>query len=58
MSTPCTPKEEWDPEWIELLLHAKKLGCTPEEIRHFFESTPPQNQEENRLLDNCVILQK
>jgi|GEM_PF-6590423 hypothetical protein len=28
--------EELDPEWVYLLLEAKKMGITPQEIRQLF----------------------
>lgn len=30
--------EELDPEWVELLIQAKKIGITPEEIYLFLHA--------------------
>lgn len=40
-------KHEIDAEWLELLLAARTLGITIEQIREFFVKTPlaSQNQE-------------
>lgn len=35
-----------DPEWVELILLAKQLGFTIEEIREFLTSNKLQNKQE------------
>ncbi|WP_339147774.1 MULTISPECIES: anti-repressor SinI family protein [unclassified Sutcliffiella] len=37
-----------DLEWVELILEAKDLGITDEEIRRFFEEVKKENVITNR----------
>ncbi|MDU9693424.1 anti-repressor SinI family protein [Priestia aryabhattai] len=34
----CVSSQKLDPEWIELMLEAKRIGVTKEEIKRFIHS--------------------
>lgn len=36
MNTPTAPELEIDEDWLKLIMEAKKLGLTIEQIRDFF----------------------
>ncbi|NGY88179.1 DNA-binding anti-repressor SinI [Bacillus megaterium] len=34
----CVSSQKLDPEWIELMLEAKRIGLTKEEVKKFIKS--------------------
>ncbi|NRR05770.1 DNA-binding anti-repressor SinI [Brevibacillus sp. RS1.1] len=46
MKTTSSPKDLLDKEWIDLILTARKMGLSIEEIRFFLVNSPlPFNEE-------------
>ncbi|MGG1158038.1 anti-repressor SinI family protein [Brevibacillus formosus] len=46
MKTTPSPKDLLDKEWIDLILTARKMGLSIEEIRFFLVNSPPSFNEE------------
>ena len=41
-------KDQLDQQWFALILEAKKIGLTVEEIRNFLQAKSPENSNKNQ----------